>query len=107
MSASHIGLSSSSFSSISSSLWVLDSEASYHISPNLDFFVSLSPKSPVSIVTTDGTSMPIVGVGSIHTYCLSLNDVYHVHSLTLNLVFVSELCESGYLVYFSSTICYV
>lgn len=40
--SSHIGLSSSGSSGISSSLWVLDSGASHHMSPDLSSFVSLS-----------------------------------------------------------------
>ena len=53
--SSHIGLSSSSSTGIAASIWVLDSGASHHMSPNLLSFVFLSHKSSVSIVTTDGT----------------------------------------------------
>lgn len=58
-------------------------------------------------MTADGTPMPLIGIGSLVTSCLSLPDVYYILSLTLNLVSVSQLCESGYLVYFSSSNCYV
>ena len=87
--SSQIGLSSSSPSSISSSLWVLDSEASHHMSPDLSFFVSLYPNSSVSVITIDGISMPLVCVGSIVTPSLSLSEVCHIPNLTLNLVSVS------------------
>lgn len=40
-------------------------------------------------MTADGTPMPLVGVGFIVTSCLSLDDVYYIPSLTLNLVFVN------------------
>lgn len=77
------------------------------MSPDLSSFVSLSLNSSIEIVTADGTPMPLIGIGSLVTSCLSLPDVYYILSLTLNLVSVSQLCESGYLVYFSSSNCYV
>lgn len=57
-------------------------------------------------MAADGTSMSLVGVGSIVTSCLSFIDVY-ILILTLNLVFVSQLCKSGYLVSFSLSNCYL
>ncbi len=50
----------------------------------------------MSILTADGTHMPLVGVGSIATPSLSFSDVYHIPNLTLNLVSVSQLCQLGY-----------
>ena len=90
----HICLLSSSLSGISSSLWIFDSGVSHHMSPDLSSFVSLSPTSSVSVMITDGTPMPLVGVGSIITPYMSLSNVYHIPSPTLNLVSVSQLCES-------------
>ena len=105
--SSHIDLSSSSPSSISSSLWVLDSGASHHMSPDLSSFVSLSPNSSMSVMTANGTPMPLVGVGSIVTPSLSLSNGYDIPSLTLNLVSVSQLCQLGYSVSFSFSTFYV
>ena len=98
--SSLIGLSSSCSSGTSPILWVLDSGASHHMSPDLSSFVSLSHYSSVSVLTADGTPMPLAGCGSIVTPCLSLPDVYYIPKLTINLVSVSQLCESGYLVFF-------
>ena len=105
--SSPIGLSSSCSSGTSPILWVLDYGASHHMSPDLSSFVSLSHYSSVSVLTADGTPMPLAGCGSIVTPCLSLPDVYYIPKLTINLVSVSQLCESGYLVFFSSSACYV
>ena len=58
-------------------------------------------------MTADGTPMPLQGVGSVITPTVSLFDVYYIPDLKLNLVSVSQLCESGYLVSFSSTTCCV
>ncbi|XP_073270455.1 uncharacterized protein [Primulina huaijiensis] len=49
--SSHIGLSSSGTSVISSSIWVLDSGASHHMSTDLSSFASLSHNSSIEIVT--------------------------------------------------------
>ena len=89
---SHIGLSSSSSTGMAASIWVLDSGASHHMSPNLSSFVSLSHKSSVSIVTADGTLMPLAGVGSVVTPCICLPNVYHIPNLTLSLVFSLVNC---------------
>ena len=77
------------------------------MSPDLLSFVILSLNSSMSVVTTNGTLMPLVVVGSIVTHYMSLSDVYQIHNLALNLVSISRLCESGYLVFFSFSICYV
>ncbi|XP_042426159.1 uncharacterized protein LOC122014028 [Zingiber officinale] len=63
--------------------------------------------SSASVMTANGTPMPLLGVGSVVTTCLSLSDVYFIPSLTLNLVSVSQLSESGYLISFSLSNCYV
>ena len=105
--SSSFGLSSSGSSGMFSSLWVLDSGASHHMSPDSTAFTSLSSASPVSVMTADGTPMPLAGVGSVIVNNISLSDVYHIPSLSLNLVSVSQLCDSGYLVSFSSTSCQV
>ncbi|KAL5769842.1 hypothetical protein ACOSP7_013996 [Xanthoceras sorbifolium] len=58
-------------------------------------------------MTADGTLMPLTGVGSIVTSHFSLSTVYHIPKLTMNLVSVSQLYDSGYSVSFSSTSCHV
>ncbi|TXG60844.1 hypothetical protein EZV62_012207 [Acer yangbiense] len=88
--SSPIGLLSPSSSDMFSSTWVLDSEASHHMSPNLSSFVSLCPASSLSVMTTNGTHMPLAGVGSVVTLCVSLSNVYHIPNLTFNLVSVSR-----------------
>mgnify|MGYP003330998062 CR=1 FL=1 len=62
-------------SGIASSKWIIDSGASHHMSHRLPDFVSLSPNSSMSIMTANGDSMPLAGVGSIlllHNMCLCL-----------------------------------
>ena len=104
---SYIGLSSSSTPGISSSIWVLDSEASHHMSPHSNSFLSIKSAPSVSVMTTDGTPMPLAGIGSICTPKISFSDVYHIPNLTLNLVSVGQLCDSGFSTIFSYSCCYV
>ncbi|KAJ9550333.1 hypothetical protein OSB04_014378 [Centaurea solstitialis] len=107
MSHSGSGLSSTNTSGIPSSLWILDSGASHHMSPHLISFTSLSPRSPVSVMSSSSTPMQVEGVGSIVTPQLSLSDVYYIPTLALNLVSVSQLCKTGYWVFFSDYLCCV
>lgn len=51
--------------------------------------------------------MPLASVGSVCILHLSLFDVYYVPKLTMNLVSMSQLCETGYSIPFSSTSCEV
>ncbi|XP_062089426.1 uncharacterized protein LOC133795958 [Humulus lupulus] len=75
--SSHIGLPSSSTLGISSSIWVLDSGASHHMSPNSNSFFSIKSAPSVSVMTADGTPMPLAGIGSICTPKMSFsNDPY-------------------------------
>ena len=50
---------------------------------------------PITIYTTDGTPMPISHKGTISSPCLSLSDTFHIPKLSLNLLFVGQLCELG------------
>ena len=98
--SSTIGQLSSSISGMSSSTWVLDSGASRNMFPDSKAFVSLCPTSSMSVMTADGTPMQLEGVGYVVISHLSISNVYHTPKLTLNLVSVSHLCDSSYLVFF-------
>ncbi|XP_023762077.1 uncharacterized protein LOC111910474 [Lactuca sativa] len=77
-SMSHSGLSSSNTSGIPSSLWILDSGASLHMSPHFSSFASLSSHPPVSVMFASATPMSVEGVDSIVTPYISLtNDIQY------------------------------
>jgi len=97
----------SDLSGISSSIWILDSGASNHMSYDRNSFLSLNPTSSLSVLTADGTPMPLGGIGSVSTSKLSLSNVYYIPNLTLSLVSISQLCDSSYSITFSSTHCHV
>ncbi|KAL5767968.1 hypothetical protein ACOSP7_014549 [Xanthoceras sorbifolium] len=105
--SSPIAQSPPSTSGMFSSVWVLDLGVSHHMSPNSKFFVSLCPVSFTSVTTADSTPMPLAGVGLVVTSQLSLSNVYHIPKLTMNLVSVSQLCDYGYSISFTSTSCHV
>jgi len=91
-----------SSSRMSHSEWVLDFDASHHMSLDSSSFTSVSPLSSIPVMTADGTSMPLAGVGSIVTPHLSLPNVYLIPKLKLKLASVGQICDSGdYLVMFS------
>src|SRR3954470_6241485 len=98
---------SASSSVMPSSEWVLDSGASHHMSPDSSSFSLLCPSPSISVMTADGTPMPLAEIGSIVMPHLFLPDVYHILKLTLNLASVGQICDSGNLVTFSSFSCYV
>ena len=54
-------------SGMSYSTWILDSGASHHMSPDSSCFTSMSHSSSAPVMTTDGTPMPLAGVGSVVT----------------------------------------
>jgi len=68
--------------------WVLDSDVSYHMSPDSSSFTSVSPSPSIPVMTADDTLMPLAGVGSVVTSHLSLFNVYLILKLRLNLASV-------------------
>jgi hypothetical protein len=106
--SSSVGQLPHSSSGMSHSKWVLDSGASYHMSPDSSNFTSVSPSSSIPIITVDDTPIPLAGVGSIVTPHLSLLNVYFIPNLKLNLAHVSQICDySDYLIMFSGSFCCV
>jgi hypothetical protein len=107
-SSSSIGQLPHSSSGMSHSVWVLDSSASHHMSQDSSSFTFVSSSSFIPVMTTDGTLMPLAGVGYIVTPHLSLPNVYFIPNLKLNLASVSQICDSDdYLVMFSGSFYYV
>ncbi|CAL8092397.1 unnamed protein product [Prunus armeniaca] len=76
------GLPSSSSSGISPSTWVFDSGATHHMTSDLSLFTSLSSLSTsISVLTANGTSMSLAGIGSITTSGLCLSNDPHFKKL--------------------------
>ena len=77
----------------SSTPWILDIEASDHISGNKDLFSSLSFPSPLPIITLAHGSQTIAkGIGSVCSLpSLPLTSVLYVHNFPFNLISISKL----------------
>jgi hypothetical protein len=75
--------------------WVIDSGASKHVTGISSVFKTYTPHSySETIQTTDGTSQPIHGVGSIEcTPSLCLSSILHVPSFPVNLLSISSLVD--------------
>ena len=63
--SSSVGKLTYNSSSMSSSIWILDFGASYHMSPNSTCFASVSHLSSIPIMIVDDTFIPLVGVGFV------------------------------------------
>ena len=81
--------------------WVVDTGASYHATPRLDFFTAYKTGEFGFVkLGNDGTSI-IVGIGDIYLETnvgckFVLKNVRHIHDLHLNLISVKKLDAEGY-----------
>ena len=67
-----------------------------HMTPDEYQFSDKAPlEHSITIYTIDGTPMPVSHKGTISSPCLSLSDTFHIPKLSLNLLFVGQLCELG------------
>ena len=73
--------------------WFFDTACCNHMTPDKSQFSDKTPlEHPITIYTTDGTSMPVSHKGTIPSPCLSLSDTFHIPKLSLNLLSVGQLC---------------
>ncbi|GJY90388.1 putative mitochondrial protein [Tanacetum coccineum] len=66
-----------------------------------------SPNELKSRPLANGDSMPLAGIGSVDTPSVALSDVYYIPSLTMNLAYVSKICDSGCDVNFFVSDCFI
>jgi len=79
-----------------SSLWIIDSSASDHISGNTSLFSSIShPKIPHVINLANGSRVISQGVGQISlSQSLNLKHVFFVPNCPFDLISISQLTKS-------------
>ena len=78
------------------SSWVLDSGASFHMTFDSSHLSSLRPfNSPISVLTADGTPLPVSSRGTLSTSSFFVPDISHVPRLTMNLFSARQLTDSG------------
>ena len=81
--------------------WVVDTAASYHVTPNRNYFTTYQAGDFGSVKMGNSSSSKIVGIGDIQAKTgtgstITLKDVRHVPDLRLNLLSVLSLDKEGY-----------
>uniref|UniRef100_A0A2N9FFW3 Integrase catalytic domain-containing protein n=1 Tax=Fagus sylvatica TaxID=28930 RepID=A0A2N9FFW3_FAGSY len=81
--------------------WVIDSVASYHVTPRKEFFTMYKARNLGRVKMGNKSYADIVGIGDICVetntgYTLKLKDVRHIPDMHLNLISVSVLDKEGY-----------
>jgi hypothetical protein len=81
----------------SCSNWILDSGASKHVTgtfKEFDSYTQYPPTHKETIQTADGTSQPIIGVGTVQcTPAIKLSSVLHVPAFPVSLISLSALVD--------------
>ncbi|XP_070017619.1 uncharacterized protein [Nicotiana sylvestris] len=91
-----------------SQIWYMDSGCSKHITGNKDQFLSLEDLKGCNVSFGNGKKGEIIGVGKAgKTDSHSIENVYLIDGLKYSLISVSQLCDSGNLVAFTSTKCFL
>ncbi|KAG9442724.1 hypothetical protein H6P81_018578 [Aristolochia fimbriata] len=95
-----LGQGTSSASALSAnsgkSSWIIDSDASNHMTFDSTIFKSTSSSSLSPIYTANGSTLSVSCSGSICTSRgIHLSDIFHVPSLSMNLLSVGQLCDLG------------
>ncbi|KAL4582843.1 hypothetical protein LXL04_007404 [Taraxacum kok-saghyz] len=89
-------------------MWLFDSGCCNHMTPLPNIFTTKLPSQTLpSVSTANGTRLPITHSGHVSTPHLSLHNAVHVPNLSVSLVSVGQLCESGLCVLFSFFGCLV
>ena len=85
--------------------WVIDSGASYHITPHREMFESYASGDFGKVKMANHVMTKAVGIGNVVLvsdtgYKLVLRDVRHVPDIRLNIICASKLDDEGYENYF-------
>ncbi|KAL4335295.1 hypothetical protein GQ457_07G015400 [Hibiscus cannabinus] len=82
--------------------WIVDSGASFHVTPHGDFFSTYQTGDFGAVKMGNQETSKIVGIGNVilktNTDCeIVLNDVRHVPDMRLNLISAGKLDDAGYM----------
>ena len=76
--------------------WFFDTACCNHMTPNESQFSDKAPlEHLITIYTANGTPMLVSHKGTITSPYLSLSNTFHIPKLSLNLLYVGQLCELG------------
>ena len=94
------------FTLVSNSAWIIDSGATNHMTFDSRQVSPLKSSSQHSVSTANGTSIPIIGEGSLSlTNTLNLDSVLVVPSLNYNLLSVSQITTAFLCCHFLPEFC--
>ncbi|XP_062103421.1 uncharacterized protein LOC133814482 [Humulus lupulus] len=97
-----------SLSAFKDDQWYFDSGCSRHMTGNRHLLINYQDKIEGAVTFGDANKGAIQGKGELLLKNLpSLKDVLYVEGLKANLISISQLCDSGYLVNFSNSCCSV
>ena len=80
--------------------WVVDSSCTHHMAKDASLLSYLDAAAENKIYVANEFSPNIVGHGDITCWYGQIVDMYHVHSLGANLLYVSQLTQIGKIVEF-------
>ena len=83
-----------------SSLWILDSGASYQMTSTILSAITPLPTLFLQLQTVDDSQQTITQIRSITSSTLTLSSILHVSHLCINLISISSLCEIGLIITF-------
>jgi hypothetical protein len=103
------GNSSSSFHACSLGSWILDSGASHHMCNSLQWFLSYKEIAPIKIKLPNGNFVLAKHTGIVQfSPSFTVTDVLFVPNFSINLLSVSQLCNSTkYFVQFNKFQCFI
>ncbi|CAD6202630.1 unnamed protein product [Miscanthus lutarioriparius] len=88
--------------------WILDSGASFHMTSNCTSLSSIRPSStPITVQTADGSTLPVLGHGTLLSSSFHVPTVSYVPNLTMQLISAGKLTDHGCRVIFDSDSCHV
>ena len=83
--------------------WLLDLACYNHMTPYASHFSQKAPLAPSLIIyITDSSHMSVSHIGTVSSPDLIIPDTYLVPKLSLNLLYVGQLCELGLDLHFSN-----
>jgi len=88
--------------------WILDSGASFHMTPHCTFLSSMSPPSrSLTVHTADGSPLSVLGQGTLLSDSFDVPDVSYVPDLTMQLMSAGQLTDHDCRVILDPDFCYV
>jgi len=88
--------------------WILDSGASFHITSDCTSLSSIRPLSTsITVQTADGSTLPVLGHGTLLSSSFHVPIVSYVPNLTMQLISAGQLTDHGCRVIFDSDSCRV